>query len=291
METSSVSVVVPPGTLDPDLDDLVVLGVDGDLDLVTNIFSPDAGATIRLVDHADPRTPVQEGPGPNVVDDVAGFIGGSVVYGECCEPVSGTIYSVGEPDGEERSVALGYSPNISRDGRRFATLNDFGLVVADLASGDGRFLALNQSTEPYRNTVDLQLTEGDGVATLYWTADEGYRISLYDVETLDESLAISLGAEADGRYARFLGLGPDGELAAAVGAGSELRLRFFDPRSLEELPAIERRLPASVTWAELGPDGRSLMWVDGGRLYRLDEGFAPTLLLDDVLAAWFVANV
>ncbi len=295
---SELTLTLTSGSIDADADeDLFVLGVDGDLALHPGALSSGTGGSIRLVDHPDPREPVAEGPGPNVIEDVAGVVHGSVVYGECCEPVAGTVFAVTEPEDEETPIANGYSPNISPDGGRLAMANDFMLTVVATATGSGLGLQLNQGDQSfgtYRNVRDVEWLSAEDVAILFWTDDGGYQVAVYEAESLAEVTSAPLGIERDldlDQFVRFAGLGPDGELTVVVPGVDATHIRFFDPVVLAERSQLDRSLPSGVTSVALADDGVGLLWVDDGTVYFLDAGSLEAKpIAMDALAAWFVRS-
>ena len=255
------------------------------------------GGSIRLVDHRDPREPVAEGPGPNVIEDVAGVIHGSVVYGECCEPVAGTVFAVTEPEGEETPITNGYSPNISPDGGRLAMANDFTLTVVATDNGSGLGLQLNQgdqSFESYRNVRDVEWLSDAEIAVLFWSEGVGYQVAVYEAETLAEVRLAPLGIERDlgfDQLVRFAGLGPDGTLAVVDPGADAAQIRFFDPVGLAERSQLGRSLPSGVTSVALADDGVGLLWVDNQTVFFLGAGSLDAKpLAADVLAAWLVQS-
>lgn len=292
-----LGVVVPQGSIRAGADDLIVLKNDGDLELHRQALTGRTSARITLIDHVDPRLPVSEGPGPNVIDDVAGVINGTLVFGDCCEPISGTVAAVSQPGGPEIPVIAGYSPNLSPNGALLATVNDFAITVADIAQGTGRSLIVNQQPDaPYRNIRDVEWLSETEIAVLYWTEPSGWAVTSYGAvtSTLTEQQTIELGVIGVGdfdQYIRFAGRGPGGELAVTVGGTDDTRIRFFDPATLSELADFERTLPVGVDSVELADDGLGLLWADDDVVYYL-PGAGPDAIAvsTDASAAWFVAG-
>ncbi len=106
------------------------------------------GAVIRDLggfdDPTDPSVGDLEG-GPYYVTGVALHPNGRDVYFEtCCEPASGAVYAVGidgafpigGPLTDLVTVAFGYGIDISADGRWLASVNEQGVTLTDLDSGE-----------------------------------------------------------------------------------------------------------------------------------------------------------
>ena len=55
----------------------------------------------------DPSVAVEEGPGPNVIDAVAGVVDGTLLFGECCEPVAGAVSALTAPGAQREGIASG----------------------------------------------------------------------------------------------------------------------------------------------------------------------------------------
>jgi hypothetical protein len=105
-----------------------VLGLDGDLQIRSDVS---AGQLTLVVDYPDPFGPVTEGSGPNMVDQVAGIVDGTVVFGDCCEPVSGSIRAATGTD-LVRTIGGGYSPTLSPTGTLLGVANDDGWWLFDV---------------------------------------------------------------------------------------------------------------------------------------------------------------
>jgi len=272
-----------------------VLALDGDLQLWPETLAAPPTRRITIVDYPDPFDPGPEGPGPNVIDDLAGEITGTIIFSDCCEPIAGNIRVATSP-GEVVTIGVGYSPSISPSGDRLASANDFQITVSSIDTGDGvvRFL---DDQDPYLNVADLIWSsngsatgEDDHLVLLGWTQDAGWSLYAVDGITLDPVKAFELGVapvdEAPDVNVRFAGIGPDAEIVVAESNARTTRLRYFSPTTLAELPGLERSLPASATSIRVAQE--DLLWVDdGGVLYFLRGGtLEPTRLGSGVLAAW-----
>lgn len=299
--TSTLQIPIPSGTFDVDADDLFVLRRDGDLELWSSALTSVSGARTLVADYPDPFGVVNEGPGPNVIEHVAGVVDGSVVFGDCCEPISGNVLAATGPN-EVGVLAGGYSPTLSPDRGLLGTANDY--VIAQTAtsdSGDGILRTLNDDPgSPYLHVADLIWSSNatargndDHLVLLGWT-DAGWALHHVDRSTLELTPAFELGipavAEAPDTAVRFAGHGPDGEIVVAESSPEGTRLRFFAVSTLAELPLLERSLPSSATSIRVADDGLGLLWVDDTTLYHLPAGELDAVALgDDVLAAWFAA--
>ena len=121
----TVSVDVPTGEFVAAPGDLVVVRTNGDLEYRPNALSPGNEAPpILLVGLADPFSNPREGPGPNLVSDVAAFVDGSVLYGKCCEPVFGNVFAIDAPRSAAGPIAAG--DRVEHRDRRGRTWADLG---------------------------------------------------------------------------------------------------------------------------------------------------------------------
>ena len=119
------SIELPVGSIHTGPDDLFIVHDDGDLYWHRDILAENPTDPIRLADFGDPRPPVTEGSGPNGVDAIAGVVNGSLIYGDCCEPISGNLLAATGPDSERTLLGAGYSPTLSSDQQFLATANDY----------------------------------------------------------------------------------------------------------------------------------------------------------------------
>jgi hypothetical protein len=281
----SVSADIPAGEFVAAPGDLIVLRSDGDLEYWPNALSPgDQAPPVGLADRPDPRAQPADGPGPNIVSDATGFVDGSVIYGECCEPVSGNIFAIDAPGSETGPVAVGNLVDQSPDGSKLATASYLQLSVIDIASGDGDGLILRQTADGPTELVDIEWASDETLLAIV-SEGQGDRLLAYDAETLTaSSVQLDLGT------ARFAGRAPGGQIGVAtmVGAGSWV-VRYLDPATLQEIERLRQTFPASVSNLEIDAGGLGQIWVDGGTLYYLGPGqFEARPIGDGVAAAWFV---
>jgi hypothetical protein len=286
---------LPAGDITAAPDDLFVVHADGDLYLHRGALSG-GGAEERLVDLADPRAPVAEGPGPNVVDEVAGLIDGALVYGDCCEPVSGNVIAVPSAGAEAVFVGYGHGTTLDPSGTHLASANDYGLLVMDLDTRTASSIAFDQdASAPYASVVDVAWTaDGDRVVVLAYD-DEGFFLTPFGVRAPftrlpDVRLDFAPDVEAF-RFAEFAGLGPGGEVVVVARPAGSTELRYFDPATLDEDVSRRRSLPVEASSVRLALDGRGLLWVVDGELWYEPAGGSAQRLAIDVDTAWFVRVV
>jgi len=291
-------VPIPTGKFSVGPSDLFVLSLDGDLELWPDALDSPAVQRTLVADYPDPFGGVTEGPGPNVIDQVAGVVDGSVVFGDCCEPISGTVLAATDTD-EFGGIAGGHSPTLSPTGDLLGTANTF-LISQTSADRNGEGIARQLDDGPqagYLNVGDLTWSnratstpDDDHMVLLGWT-EQGWWLHDVDRSTLALTPAFDLGVppvrDAPDTDVRFAGHGPGGEIVVAVSNPSTTRLRYFAPTTLAEVPLLERSLPGSATSIRLADDGFGLLWVDGGSLYHLPAGeLEADRLGRGVLAVW-----
>jgi len=273
-----------------------VLALDGDLELWSDTLARPPAQRTTIVDYPDPFGVVNEGSGPNVIDHVAGEIAGSVIFGDCCEPVAGNVRVATAP-GEVRTVGVGSSPALSPRRDLLGTANDYQISQTS-TRGDGEGVVRLLDQTPSLHVADLTWTSNatataadDHLVLLGWTLDSGWALYAVDRTTLEPTKAFDLGIApvpaAPDVNVRFAGTGPGAEIVVAESNASTTRLRYFSPTTLAELPAIERSLPPTATSIRVSQ--QDLLWVDRGDvLYFLLRGtFEPIRLGDGVLAAWY----
>jgi hypothetical protein len=287
----TVSVDVPTGEFVRAPGDLVVLRTNGDLEYRPNALSPGNQAPpIVLLDRADPRPEPHDGPRPNVVSDVAAFVGGSAVYGECCEPVSGNVFAVDAPGSDVGPLAVGYLTDRSPDGSHLATASDIQLSVIDVESGDGNGLVLQPTPNQRISIVDIEWADDDTLMAIIFDGQD-HRVVPYDAATLTASpIQMNLDPIGDLEAVRFVGRAPGGDVVVAttVGSGS-WDVLYFNPSNFEEDAQLHQNFPLSVSNIEIDADGLGQIWVDAGTLYYLGPGqFEARPIGNGILAAWFV---
>ncbi len=287
----AVTVDVPTGEFVAAPGDLVVLRTNGDLEYRPNALSPGNQAPpIRLVDSADPRTAPQEGSGPNLVFDVAAFVNGSVLYGECCEPVGGNVFAADAPGSQEGPLAVGYLTDQSPDGSHVATANDIQLSIADVESGEGSGLILLPAPDKRYSIVDIEWADDDTLLAIIFDGRD-HRIVPYDIDTFTASpIQMNLDPRVDFEAVRFVGRSPDGHAVVATTTGSgSWDVLYLNPRNFEEDNQLHQNFPLSVSNIEIDAGGLGQIWTDGGTLYYLGPGqFEARPIGDGIRSAWFV---
>lgn len=295
-----IMVEIPSGSLEFGPDDVIVAERTGDLVVYRDLLAGVSDRRELLADYPDPTGPVTEGPGPNAVDDVAGVVDGTLVFADCCEPISGNVLvATGAPDGV-RPVAAGYGPTLGPDGTQLASANNQAIQRSSTTDGSGVARFLNQGPLPdgFLDVDDVAWVDDEGLALLGWD-DEGYALFAVDVGTLTigEGARFDVGDD-DLPLVRFAGRAPTGELAVMVAGAASTDLRYFRADDLTEDESMAESLTAGATAAQRGYDGVGLLWVDGDTLYWAadqvpgDGAPGPTAaaaLLDEVSAGWFPA--
>ena len=287
---------IQSGDVEVGPDDLFVAHADGDLYLHPGILAPSstAGAPpIRLVEFGDPREPVSEGPGPNYVEQVAGVHDGAVLYGDCCEPVSGNLLVATGPDSERIVWGAGFTPILSPDRTRLATANSMSVQVIDLDLGRGVGRTPFDQAGGWVNVWDVMWTPDGETIVLLTSDDDGYWLDPFDSRPpLASGDRVPTGISFDAATALpprllFAGRGSSGELAVSVTGDDGTTVRFFDPDTLVEREELARPLPAGATSVRLAGDGSSLLWVEGDELWYQPAAEPPRPLGSGYRAAWF----
>jgi hypothetical protein len=137
-ETTGYDQPSPPRSTPTPPTEFVAVTTDGRLVVVNTA----TGREVRqLAAEGNPtEPPPDEGPGPNVIDDVALSPDGRTVwYSTCCEPAGGNLYRV-PLDGSSppQRIASGYSPTVSLDGRYVAITTIFGATIVDHVGDNSR---------------------------------------------------------------------------------------------------------------------------------------------------------
>ena len=288
-EVSSSTFTVPTGTVVVEDGDVFVVHNDGDLWLHPSLLEGSGAAPLRLVDMGDPRVPVTEGEGPNMVFKVVGEVGGAVYFSDCCEPVAGNVMAATGAEGVAQ-VTHGYGIALSPDRTQLATANTFAVSLLDLTTATSKSLELNDGQE--------YISPGD----LIWSADGSQLVMLYFDEqgmallpfSASESLTPGPVRRINEAFdpvqplgAQFAGHGPNGEIALVFYGTDRTEVAYFDPTDLVELPDLERELPAGVTSVRLAADGVGLLWIDQETLWHLPSAGIAQSLGSGFTAAWF----
>lgn len=181
----------PPPTSEPP-ERFVAVTVDGRLVVVDTATGRE---TAQLASAGDPTAPPpQEGPGPNVIDDVALSPDGSTVwYSTCCEPAGGSLFRV-PTDGsaEPTRVADGYDPALPGTGRWVAAVSIYGALVVDADGGPNRIWSHDEFSGMYQETA--WSLDGERLVVRTGTPDAG-ELLVIDPATFP---AAEEGASRDG---------------------------------------------------------------------------------------------
>lgn len=300
-----VEALIRPGSIDLGPDDVIARAVDGDVWWYPGALGETPGERILLIDRDDPRPEPEEGTGPNSIDHVAGTFDGSLIYGDCCEPVSGNLFAITEPGAEADFFAdpvgqselaqvwgVGYAPTFEPDGTRIVAVNWDYLEVTDLASGARQSLLIGE----LGNVGGYQAAWADGsIAALMWSFDDGLFLSVRDPADLTTELArVPLAPVGDGESPAP---------ASIVGVTDrEVVVRTVTDDGTPELTAVAIGtwatsiwqppfdVPVDATELHLAEGGGAMAWVVGeqGIVQRADD---DPVLVDDGLAEVWLPDV
>jgi hypothetical protein len=247
---------------------LVAVTVDGRL-VVVDVAS---GRELReLAALGDPRVEPVEGPGPNVITDVAVTPDGRrVFFDSCCEPAVGTIFEV-PADGsrEAEPIAMGTGPAVSPDGTKLAYTAIDSVVVRDLTTGEERTYPDPRATE---NPLAGQLTWSlDGKRVYYvhtrWGAPTGPVSALVELDLAAERAPRTVAEVTNEVFELPLAL-DDGRTVSvfrrAVNAGGALGAQLGER-------FVDTMTGATRDGSDTGVADR--VWRPGGApLYVLEDG-------------------
>jgi len=302
-EVQSFTAIAPSGSIDAAPGDMVTLSVDGDLYLHPGAFDPaqygrSPAAPIRLVDMSDPRDVVLEGEGPNVVSSVGGFVNGALIYADCCEPVSGNIYSLAEPGGPRSNFAVGWSAAPDASGRRWATVNDYALQLLDFGTGRGYSRTLETGSEHFHVGEVLWSADGAELWVLGWSHSGGVQLVRYTADSSLSEIERHVLTEPDGNVPTtsfsFAGRRADGTAVLTEirqeGATVVSSLAFVGPDGNRAIVDPLWNLPGDATGLTVSPDGTTLAYTVDNTAYLLREGQDPVEWGTDISRVWFVTT-
>lgn len=294
--TETSGVAVPSGTIDAGPGDVVAAHTDGDLWYHPGLLGPAPGEPFRLAEFRDPRDPVTEGPPPNQVDHVAGVYDGAVIYGDCCEPVSGNVLAADGPDSDRINVVPGYTPVLDPTGLRLASANSSLVAVIDLASATQWTLMLDDGANDPGAPVDVWgvTWTADGSELVLLTSDQSrYALTpLTGAVPLERGDPVPIDVAFDPTLTRrveLAGTAAGGAIAVAVvesDGAAPTTVRFHDPETLIEDVSRRVELPAGTVSVRV--NGDELLWVDGDTLWHRAGAAEPQPVSEAVRAAWFV---
>jgi hypothetical protein len=280
-------VPIPDGTFQFGPDDVIATRVDGDLWWYPGLLGDSPAEPVRLLDLADPREPVSEGPGPNTVGFVAGAINGTLVYGTCCEPAAGDLRLLTGPDGDPSGMpyGAGWDTAISPDGTRMISAG-YGFIVYDVAAGTGS--VLDDPTTPYYESVGWS-PDGSAFALLGFEGEGAWFLETRSAVAPYEVLArtgLGIAAPPADTDAWIVAWGGDEgtELLLAIRQGQAVTLHPYSSDSVEPTAdAVE--FPGGTTGVRVDTAGRMLV-IRGNQLTLPRQDGAT--LASDIADAWFV---
>lgn len=291
--------VVRAGSIDLGPDDLIARSVDGDVWWYPGALTGTFEDRILLIDRDDPRPLPDEGEGPNSIHQVAGTFNGSLVYSDCCEPVSGNLFAIAEPgaEGDLRSSGrlgdraqtwgVGYEVRFEPGGTRVVTSNWDLLQVIDLATGRSDSIMMYDAGV----SGGLDATWADGaIALLAYSEEDGWIVSVRDPDRLATELDRVVVEPPDEvfRTVDIVGVG-DGDLTIAVrDEGEPLRFVTVETGGWTVIDGTQPfDVPSSASYVRLADGGDAMAWVvdDVGVVQRL--GSEPFTLDTDLAAIWF----
>ena len=288
-DTDTSGGVVPSGSFTVGPEDLFVAHADGDLWLHPGILGDRPGEPVRVADFGDPREPVPEGPGPNVVEQVAGVYDGSVLLSDCCEPAVGNVYVVSAPDTGLLPWGFGTHPALSPDGERLAVLQMDGLTVnaLDGSSGFGRSISAGDLGE---FPVDLAWVGDNELATLV-LVDSRYELRRYTADEATELITSEVLPQAfdpSGESTVSIAGAFDGTIVIAFTEPAGAWVEFRATTATGTTQTAERELSGNAREVRARSDG-SLVWVTGDTLWYQSDGGEPRSLGSGFSAAWFAS--
>lgn len=282
---------VPSGELTMGPDDVVATRPDGSLWRYPGLLGDAPGEPVELLQLGGPSVTAEEGPGPNVVDAVAGVLDGSLMFGECCEPVAGAVSALTAPGAERVGIGFGTFPVIHPTERRFATVNMNALTVTDLATSTTTASWFDAEPVVARSQVVWAGADGEWLVVLGWDFT-GWRLESFRPDDLGRRVAMQPldvpgPTSSSGPYEVSLaGVDADGNVVVAITDPTGTRLRAFDPDTLS--PAGDDvALPAGASRVRVDTAGRTV-WVDeAGDLVLLAPGTEPRVVTSGVVDGWF----
>lgn len=247
------------------------------------------GEEIReLARLGDPTAePPEEGPGPNVIVNVAvDSEHGLVYYEECCEPISGVVWAVPLEGGEPVRVAEGGWPAVSGDGQRLANVNPVNVTVQardgaqwvhapDRLGGvqaldpalslDGSSLAFT-ARDPEKDRLGIVVVDADdesGASARTWRDPQGIGWAHPtfrrdgDLVVVQQSSAVVATSDTGPRAARVV----DPDTGKVVSS-------FQYPA-----PVNDQDYDASGTWLLVTLNDGQVMWYGGGTSAAVATGY------------------
>jgi hypothetical protein len=293
--TTGESPALPTGELVVGPDDVVATRPDGTLWWYPGLLGDSPGEAVRLVEMGDPSVAVEEGPGPNVVDAVAGVFDGTLLFGECCEPVAGAVSALTAPGAQREGIGFGSYPVLHPSLPRLATVSPFGLTVTDLATAAATSAAFDTDPTVTRTHVAWAGNSGESLIVLGWD-EAGWRVEAFRPDDLSRRILVRpLGlpspvSSTGPASVTIAGIDPGWNLILAITDASGTRLQAIDPDDLVQSTPNpwNTTLPAATRNVHLSADGR-LIWVEGDTLMTTTPASQPRALATGVVEGWFAA--
>lgn len=282
---------IPSGELVMGPDDVVATRPDNSLWWYPGLLGDAPGEPVELLQLGAPSVTAEEGPGPNVVDAVAGVLDGSLVFGECCEPVAGAVSALTAPGAERVGIGFGTYPVIHPTERRFATVNMNALTVTDLATTTTTSSWFDTEPVVARSQVVWAGADGEWLVVLGWDFTS-WRLESFRPDDLGRRVAMQPldvpgPASSSGPYEVSMArVDADGNVVVAITDPTGTRLRAFDPDTLTAT-GDDVTLPAGASRVRIDTTGRTV-WVDeAGDLVLLASGTEPRVVTSGVVDGWF----
>ncbi len=302
---------LPTGTFDLGPDDLIARQADGDVRLYPGALGDEPDPSIVVIDRADPRPVPDEGEGPNFIDSVAGTHDGTLIYSDCCEPVSGNIFAITEPGAEAdiwdqsavrseraRLWGVGFGAMLEPGGTRvLASSWDFVNVV-DVATGAQSFVvpsggasdeASNMTGEPF-GALGASWTPSGMIVVVGWADDRTLVLTEHDPDDLRvEIRRLVLDPVPTDRTPRvgFVDLGQDLVSVVLYGADDN-QVIGIDTGSFQVVDAAgEFAAPPEATMVRHSLERDAWLWIVDETAYIQVGQEAPVMWQSGIADAWF----
>jgi hypothetical protein len=309
----SPAIVLPtPGRIDLSPSDLIARETDGDVWWFPGALSTEPGEPVLMIDREDPRIVPEEGEPPNVVDEVAGTFDGALIYSDCCEPVSGNVYAIGEPGAEiDRSLPTGRSdrfqlwgvgtnPKLEPGGTTVLTQSWVSVALTDMRTGDRQVVSTNRMFgEPELDAVDPPFEVVDtgwtptGTVALLGRSDTGSMVLSErpsdDVRVELRRTELAADDVATQGFSWFDIVGTTAtEVLVAEYSTDGVEVFAVD---MADWAVREAVLPFDVAVASdfvrVSADGSTAAWIVDGVAFLQRVGEAPVEWRADIAEIWF----
>ncbi len=308
---NTVTPLLPvPGTIRLGPSDLIARQTDGEVWWYPAALSDQPGEPVLLIDRPDPRIIPSEGEGPNIIDEVAGTFNGSLIYSDCCEPVSGNVFAIGEPGAEvDRTVGLsdrfqlwgvGTNPHIEPGGTRAVMYNWDFVNVVDMVTGDQQFVSTTGSfVDPELNTTGPPFTVDDatwtpsGTIVLLGRSDtNGLILTERDADNVTVELnrtELNLTVDPQTQTGPVQIVGTIGEsIFVAVYGPAGFQLVVVDLTGWTVADGVlPFDVPATSDFVRLDADGTTAAWITDGQAHLQRPGEEPIVWRNEIAEIWF----